>query len=105
VQSKLKNISDNVIFMPRKKNVDCDEKMMRTPGFAWRVSVSILAVFGLVVFFIMWLFFFAGSFTVYQNIAVVLAAILVFFAIMGASWASWGIRYGTKYGKKTPRRK
>ncbi len=86
--------------MPRAKKDDCDEAMMRTPGFAWRVSLSILSVFGLVIFFILWLFFFANSFSAYQNIAVVLAAVLVFIAIMGASWASWGMKYGRKYSKK-----
>lgn len=84
----------------RKKPTAREEAMMRTPGFAWRVSLSIVAFFGLVVFFILWLFFFADSFTVYQNIAVVLAVLLIFFAVMGASWSSWGIKYGRKYGKR-----
>jgi hypothetical protein len=77
-----------------------DEAMMRTPGFAWRVGLSILSVFGLVIFFIIWLFFYASRFSAYKNIAIVLVALLVFVAIMGAAWASWGIRYGRKFEKK-----
>jgi len=31
---------------------------------------------------------------VYQNIAIILVSILIMSAILGASWASWGIKYG-----------
>jgi magnesium-transporting ATPase (P-type) len=84
--------------MPRKKSDE--ERVMQTPGFAWRVSLSIIAFFGIVVFFIIWLFFYAGAFTIYQNIAVFISALLIFIAIMAGSWVSWGIRYGRKYDKK-----
>lgn len=85
------------IMAARKKN---EEAIMRTSGFAWRVSLSIASFFGLIIFFILWLFFFAGSFNIYQNIAVILAALMVFCAIMGASWSTWGMKYGRKYSKK-----
>jgi hypothetical protein len=68
----------------------------RTPGFSWRVSLSILAFFGWIIFLIIWLFFYAGNFSVYQNIAILIVSLLVFIAINGAAWASWGVRYGRK---------
>jgi hypothetical protein len=70
---------------------------METPGFGWRVSLSIIVVFGWFIFLILWLLFYAEVFNLYQNIAVILASILVGIAILAASWASWGIKYGWKY--------
>lgn len=69
----------------------------KTPGFAWRVSLSIIVFFGWFIFLILWLMFYAGRFNIYQNIAVVLVSILVAMAILAASWASWGIRYGFRH--------
>ena len=40
--------------------------------------------FGLIIFIILWLFFYAYDYTVYQNIAVVLASVLAGLAILGA---------------------
>lgn len=65
---------------------------LKTDGMEWRVSVSIATFFGLIVAVILWLFFYAGSFNIYQNIAVVTVIVLVFIAIMGATWAPWGMR-------------
>jgi hypothetical protein len=78
--------------MPRK--VPSPPQM---PGFSWRVGLSIIVVFAWVIFLILWLLFYAGSLSVYQNIAVVFVSILVGLAIMAAAWASWGIAYGWKY--------
>jgi fatty acid desaturase len=80
-----------------------DEEFMepeKTPGFAWRVSLSIIVGIGWLVFLILWFFFYATDYTIYQNIAIILVSILIMCAILGASWASWGIKYGCKFGKK-----
>jgi hypothetical protein len=58
----------------------------------WRVGVSIASFFGSMIAVILWLFFYAGSFTVYQNIALVVVIILAFIGVMGAVWASWGMK-------------
>ncbi len=60
----------------------------------WRVSISIVTFFGALIAAILWLFFYAGSFNVYQNIAVIVVIFLIFIAVMGATWASWGMRQG-----------
>ena len=70
-------------------------------GMGWRVSVSIVTFFGAVIAVILWLFFYAGSFNVYQNIAVVVVILLAFVAVMGASWASWGMKQGRWWGEGT----
>lgn len=61
-------------------------------GMGWRVAVSIVSMFGLVSFVLLYFGFWASSFNFLQNIVVVLVAILVFIAANGAAWASWGIR-------------
>lgn len=61
-------------------------------GLVWRVSLSIVAFFALIIFIILWLFFPATGFSVYQNLAIVIVSILIFFAVMGAVWVSFGLR-------------
>lgn len=70
---------------------------METPGFASRVSISILVIFGMAIFLILWLLFYAWGFNAYQNLAVIFVSILVGIAILAASWTSWGMRYGYEY--------
>lgn len=83
--------------------MDNDEKemkeLMKTSGFGWRVSASIALGIGWLVFLIIWLFFCAGSFTIFQNIAIFLASVLVVVGLMASTWVSWGMRYGMKYGR------
>lgn len=58
----------------------------------WRVAVSIITFFGSIIAVILWLFFYAGNYNVYQNLAIIVVIFLIFIAVMGASWASWGMR-------------
>lgn len=69
-----------------------------TPGFAWRVGLSIIVAFGWLAFLIIWLFFYAGDYDVFQNIAIFLVSIIVGIGILAAAWATWGIRYASKLG-------
>ena len=69
-------------------------------GMGWRVVVSIVGFFGAIIAVILWLFFYAGSFNVYQNIAVIVVIFLVFIAIMGATWAPWGMKQGAWWSDK-----
>ena len=84
--------------MPREKSDE--EKAMSVPGFGMRIGLSIVSFFVLIVFLILWLFFYADSFGILQNFAVVLGAIAIFIGVMAGAWVSWGIRYEQKYGKK-----
>jgi hypothetical protein len=69
-------------------------------GMGWRVAVSIVAFFGSVIVAILWLFFYAGSFNAYQNVAVVVVIFLAFIAVMGATWASWGMKQSAWWNQK-----
>ena len=64
------------------------------PGLAPRVAVSIVILFGGLIFAIIYVAFFAASFSLFQKIAVILVVILVMTAILGLMWASWGMRQG-----------
>ena len=72
----------------------------KTEGMGWRVAVSIVTFFGSIIAAILWLFFYAGGFNAYQNIAVIVVIFLVFIAIMGATWASWGMKQGAWWNDK-----
>ncbi len=73
---------------------ELNQSRSKPEGMGWRVAVSIITFFGSVIAVILWLFFYAGSFNVYQNIAVIVVIFLAFIAVMGATWASWGMKQG-----------
>lgn len=72
--------------------------IFRMPGFGWRVGLSILVVFGWLAFLIIWLFFYAGDYGVFQNIAIFLVSIIVGIGILAAAWATWGIKHASEFG-------
>ncbi len=74
--------------------MDCEASASsRKPeGMGWRVAASIVAFFGAIIAVIVWLFFYAGNFNVYQNMAVIVVIFLAFIAVMGATWAPWGMK-------------
>jgi hypothetical protein len=73
---------------------------MEVKGMAWRVALSILMAVGWLAFVILWLFFWAGTYTGYQNIAVVIISILIVLGILGAVWATFGLRMAKESGWK-----
>ena len=77
-----------------------EEKREMPPGLALRVAVSIIVFFGWLIFTIIHFAFFAQSFSLYQNIAVILVALLIGIAILAVMWASWGIKFGKSWKDK-----
>lgn len=80
-----------------------EEAVMKTPGFGWRVGVTILVALGWLAFLVIWLFFYAQNFTIYQNIAVFFVSLLIVGAIKAAMWAPWGMKYGPEMERKYAR--
>ncbi|MBA7593892.1 hypothetical protein ES703_00826 [subsurface metagenome] len=76
----------------------------KPPGLAPRVAVSTVVGCGWLIFFILFLVFYAEDFSVYNNLAIVLASILVMCAILGPMWASWGITIDKKTGRARKKR-
>ena len=68
-------------------------------SMGWQVSLSILGGVGWLVFLIIWLFFFASDYSLYQNIAIVLGSVLVIGLVIGSPWAVWGLRQQTEKEK------
>ena len=64
------------------------------PELAPKVAISIIVFFGLLILAIIYVAFFAISYSLFQKIAVILVALLAAVAVLGAMWASWGIKYG-----------
>ncbi|UCE80586.1 MAG: hypothetical protein JSV94_05380 [Methanobacteriota archaeon] len=77
-----------------------DKEILSTPGFAWRVGLSTLVVFAWLAFVIVWLFFYAEDYNVWQNIAAFMVSILIGIGILAATWASWGIKYASRFEDK-----
>jgi hypothetical protein len=66
----------------------------------WRVTVTILAFFGSIIGIILWMFFYAEHFSIYQDIAVVIAFLIGFVAAMSATWAPWGMKQARRSNKE-----
>ena len=67
-----------------------------TKGFGWRVSTSIITAVGWLSFIILWLFFYADKYSIYQNMAAVIVSLIVFIGINGAVWGTWAMRMAPK---------
>ena len=76
------------------KDEEIHEEMMKTKG--WRVSFSIIMSVAWLVFFFLWLFFYAGGYDFWQNVAIFIISILILGGVLGAVWAPWVMRYGRK---------
>ena len=74
------------------------EKM--PPGLASRIAVSIVVGITWLVFLIIFLAFYADRYSVYQNLAIFLASVLVVAAILGPMWVYWGIKVGPRYAER-----
>ena len=68
------------------------EKM--PPGHASRVAVSIIVRVVWLIFLVIFLAFYAERFSIYKNLAIIVASILVMFAILAPIRAYSRIKYG-----------
>lgn len=75
------------------------KKMMKTAGFVSRVVASIIVPFALMIFWIVWFFFYAEDFNIYQNIAIFIVSILAIGGILGGMWAPWGMKHEKDFEK------
>jgi RsiW-degrading membrane proteinase PrsW (M82 family) len=70
------------------------------PGLGLRVALSIIVVFGWLIYAIVHVVFFWENFSTTQNLALIIIAFLIGVAILGAMWASWGINIGKQFSEK-----
>lgn len=64
-----------------------------TAGFRWRVLASILGPVAWLTFTLLYVGFWATGFSLFQSVIVILVSIILLGGVMGAAWASWGIRH------------
>ncbi len=59
----------------------------------WKTLLSIISGFSWLIFLVIWLFFYASDYEVYQNLAVILLSIFLVFLINGVTWKSFDRRH------------
>jgi hypothetical protein len=62
-------------------------------GLQWRAVLSIVAVFGWLIFVVLWLFFLTTQLESAQNLAVLLVSLLVLVALLAVTWVTWGLKH------------
>ena len=65
----------------------------RERGLMWRAVLSIVTVFGWLVFLVLWLFFLTPELGFSQNIAVFLLSLLILVAVLLITWVTWALRF------------
>ncbi len=73
---------------------DAPKPMVR--GLRWRSIASIVIGFGWVAFILLFAGFWAERFTLFQNIVIFFASIVVALGILATMWAGWGMRWGDR---------
>ena len=63
------------------------------PGLRWRSIASIIIGFGWVLFILLFAGFWSDRFTLFQNIVIFFASIVVALGMLAVMWAGWGMRW------------
>lgn len=67
-------------------------------GIRWRIGLSIVVGIGWLIFLILWLFFYAIEYSIYQNIGLFILSIFVVSLVLGIPWMLWGLKFQPKKG-------
>ena len=74
-------------------------EVFKISGFRWRIITSIILPFAAIIFLIIWFWYYAEPYSVWQNIAILLVTLLALGGILGAIWARWGMKHGHEMKK------
>ena len=74
-------------------------EMFKISGFRWRIVITIVLPFAAIIFLIMWFWYYAEPYSVWQNIAVLLVVLLIVGGALGALWARWSMKHGHELKK------
>ena len=80
-----------------------DWEIFKIKGFKWRIAVSIIYPLVLLIFLVYAFWFLWKDFGFWQYFAIILVVLLISGGILGAIWATWGIKYKNQmeeYGKE-----
>jgi len=75
-------------------------ELLKFKGFKWRLIISIIIPFATLIFLIVWFWFYAEPYTIWQHIAVILVTLLAIGAILAVVWIGWGKKYGDEFEKR-----
>jgi MFS family permease len=84
------------VWAIRNKSIQ-ETEMWKTKGFKWRVWVSGIGLLAVFIFLIYWFWVFAEPYDVYKNVAIFIVSFLIMGGLLGAMWAPWGMKHGSKY--------
>ncbi len=70
-----------------------DDRWTMMQGLRVRIAVSIMTGVGWLSFVLLYAAFWTSGFSLFQSIVIVLVSALIAAGIMGAMWASWGMRF------------
>jgi hypothetical protein len=70
-------------------------------NFTGRIVLSIVLASTWLIFLILWLFFFATNYNIYQNIAIFLISVIIEGTLLAITWIPWGIKKEIKSDKPT----
>lgn len=59
----------------------------------WRVTATVVILFGWVIFILLYAAFWADRFSLFQNIAIFFASIVAAIGLLTVMWAAWGMRW------------
>ncbi len=62
-------------------------------GMRWRTTLTILLGTAWLVFILLYAAFWSGGLSLFQNIVIFFASIVVVLGCLAAIWASWGMRF------------
>jgi len=65
-------------------------------NFTGRIVLSIVLASAWLIILILWLFFLATDYNIYQNIAIFLISVIVEGTLQAVTWIPWGIKQGAK---------
>lgn len=74
-------------------------EVFKISGFRWRIITSIILPFAAIIFLIIWFWYYAEPYSVWQNIAILLVTLLALGGILGAIWARWEMKHGHEMKK------
>jgi uncharacterized protein YacL len=84
-----------------KQIPDIGKEIMRISGLKTRIWASVVVFLAFMLFLILWFWYYAETYSGYQNIAIFIVSILVMGGILAIMWARWGMKYGWKHQKQS----